>query len=168
MNFFNSAQIHLALNHFPMILSLTGFIILLVARIYSNTTLTKTGFYILLTAAVVCLPAYFSGEGTERIVKNLAGVSKDLIEEHEEMGEKAFILCIVTGMLSLIGILFYSKYARLIHNIIVLVSVLSISVLAWTSHLGGQIRHQELRKDFIPSPEKNRGDIGIEEHEHHD
>jgi len=168
MNFINTAQIHLALNHIPVILSITGFITLLIARFFSNESLTKTSLYILLIAGLLCIPAYFSGEGTERIVKNLPGVSKDLIEEHEEMGEKAFVICQITGLIALLGLLFYSKYSKLILSALLLASAVSTSLLGWTAHLGGQIRHQELRKDFIPVPEKRKMDIGIEEQEEHD
>ena len=39
--------------------------------------------------AVLTIPVFLTGEETEESVEHLAGVSHDLIEEHEELAEKA-------------------------------------------------------------------------------
>ena len=42
----NQAQIHLALTHMPVILSMTGLVILIISLIMKNTVVIKTSFYI--------------------------------------------------------------------------------------------------------------------------
>jgi hypothetical protein len=67
----NQAQIHLALTHMPVILSLTGLVTLVVSLIMKNTVVIKTSFYIFLAAGLLSIPVYFTGEGAEEMVEHL-------------------------------------------------------------------------------------------------
>lgn len=168
MNFMNAARIHMALNHFSVVLTITGFIILMIAMIRSNEALIKTSFYILFFSGILCLPAFFSGEGTEKIILHMPGVSKNLIEAHEDNARIALITSLITAVLSLMGLLFYTKTGKMIKNLVLVAAFVSAAALAWTAHQGGQIRHPELRKDFTGTPVEGKGDAGIEEQEQHD
>lgn len=48
----NSAQMHLALTHVPVILSIAGLIMLTVALLLKNATLTKTSYSVILVAGI--------------------------------------------------------------------------------------------------------------------
>lgn len=168
MNFMNAAQLHLALNHVPVILSITGFIMLMLAMAKSNDMLVKTSFTILVLAGLFCLPVYFSGEGAEEIVENLPGVSEQIIETHEENAKMAFIACLITAGISLVGLMMYAKAGKTIRNLAFVASLASASILGWAAHQGGKIRHTELRKDFVKVTETNSMGAGQEEHEEHD
>ena len=69
----NQAQIHLALTHMPVILSMTGLVILIISLIMKNTVVIKTSFYIFLIAGLFTIPVYFTGEGAEEMVEHLPG-----------------------------------------------------------------------------------------------
>lgn len=168
MNFINAAQLHLAVNHISVILSITGFIMLLIAMLRSQDSLAKTSFYIFLFAGILCLPAFFSGEGAEEIAENLPGVSKNHIDPHEDFAKIALITSLITAALALAGIVFYEKAGKLIRSLVMIASIVSCSSLAWTAHLGGQIRHTELRKDFTTGAGNTETGAGKEEHEEHD
>ena len=52
-----SVQMHLALTHVPVILSLAGLVMLVGAFFMKNNTLTKTSYIVLLISAITTLPA---------------------------------------------------------------------------------------------------------------
>jgi len=73
----NATQIHLALNHIPVLLSITGGLILLFGLIKKNTPVMRTALILLVAAALFTLPVYLTGEGTEEAVEKLPGVSEN-------------------------------------------------------------------------------------------
>ena len=146
----NATQIHLALTHVPVILSMVGLVVLLVSIFRKNNLLTKTAYYLFLFAGLFILPVFFTGEGTEEIVEKLPGVSESLIEEHEDLAKIALALVITGFALSLVGLLFSNKpvFSKVIKLTLLVVALVAAGVLAQTAHLGGQIRHSEIRSGF--------------------
>jgi uncharacterized membrane protein len=146
----NASQIHLALTHVPVILSLVGLVILIVSMLRKSDVLTKTSYYIFLFAGLFALPVFFTGESTEEIVEKIPGVSESIIEEHEGLAKIAMAILIAGIALSLAGLLFYKKvfFSRVIKVVVLVMSLASAGVLAQTAHLGGQIRHSEIRSGF--------------------
>ncbi len=142
----NAAQIHLALNHAPLFLSLIGGITLMIGIIKKNTSFRNFSFVLLAVAALFTLPVYFTGEGTEELVERIPGVNEPAIEAHEEMAKISLIVIAITGLFSLAGLLFRknSGMARVITFIALLLSLVSFGTMAQTAHLGGKIRHSEL------------------------
>ncbi|RYF87517.1 MAG: hypothetical protein EON98_00090 [Chitinophagaceae bacterium] len=145
----NSVQMHLALTHVPVILSLVGLTMLLVAFFIKNTALTKTSYFIILVAGVAALPVFFSGEGTEEAVENLAGISETVIERHEEVAKFAMISIAVAGIMALAALFTfqYKVAARVFKIVLLLLAVISGGLMAQTAHLGGQIRHTEIKSE---------------------
>ena len=143
----NSVQLHLALTHVPVILSLAGLIMLAVTFFIKNPTVTKTSYILLLVAGIAALPVYFTGEGTEEAIENLPGVSESVIEKHEEVAKLAMIAIAAAGLLAL-SALFSSRWqpaARVFKVVVLLLALTSGGLMAQTAHLGGQIRHSEIR-----------------------
>ncbi|MHA4847695.1 DUF2231 domain-containing protein [Flavitalea antarctica] len=143
----NSSQIHLALTHIPVILSLVGFMVLVVALLKRNDILIKTAFYLLLFAGVFAVPVFFSGEGAEETIESLPGMSESVIEKHEEVAKVAFGVVSATAIVSLMGLLLYRQLGirRLIKPFLLILSLATASIMSVVAHLGGQIRHTEIR-----------------------
>lgn len=143
----NSSQIHLALTHVPVILSIVSLAVLIVAMINKNDVLTKTAYYLLFFAGVFAVPVFFTGEGAEEIVEHLPGVSENIIEKHEDLGKVAFGSIGVTAIVSLTGILLYTKseLRRFIKSLVLFLALASSGIMMVTAHLGGQVRHTEMR-----------------------
>jgi len=120
---------------------------LIIALMTKNSTLTKTSYIIILIAGIAALPVFFTGEGTEKAVENAPGVSEGIIERHEEVANLAMISVAAAGVLAL-GALFSVKWiraARVFRVVVLFLAVLSGGLMARTAHLGGQIRHTEIR-----------------------
>lgn len=143
----NSVQMHLALTHVPVILSLVGLIMLIVAFFIKNTTLTKTSYILLLVAGVAALPVFFSGEDAEEAIENLPGVSDAIIERHEEVANLAMIAIAAAGLLALAGLFTFrwQLAARVFKTLVLILAFTAGGLMVQTAHLGGQIRHTEIR-----------------------
>lgn len=144
----NSVQMHLALTHVPVILSFVGLIMLVVAFFIKNSTLTKTAYFLILIAGLSAMPVYFSGEGTEEAIENLPGVSDAVVEKHEEVAKMAMISIAIAGLVALAALFSFRRQAasRVFKIVVLLLAIASGGLMAQTAHLGGQIRHTEIRK----------------------
>lgn len=143
----NAAQIHLALNHAPLFLSIIGGGILILGMIKKNESFKTISLYMLVAAAIFTAPVYLTGEGTEELVEHLPGVNEAAIEKHEDMAKISLIVIIITGIVALIGLLLRKNaaVAKLAFIGAVLLSLASFGTMAQTAHLGGLIRHSELQ-----------------------
>jgi uncharacterized membrane protein len=152
----NAAQIHLALNHAPLFLSIIGGVILILGLIRKNESFKTIALYMLVAAALFTAPVFLTGEGTEELIENLPGVNEGAIEEHEEMAKIAMILIAVTGAVALFG-LFLKKnetISKFVFGAAVILSLASFGTMAQTAHLGGLIRHSELQNGTAGNNEK--------------
>lgn len=152
MKLFDAIQVHLGLNHFPIILSLLATIILAVSMFIKNDSVAKTALWIFVGGGLLSIPVYLSGEGAEEAVEKLAGISEKMIEEHEDLAKWALIACSITGLLSLVGLFTYSKMAGKLKPLILVIAIISSIILMRTGHEGGLIRHSELA---TPAPSIN-------------
>lgn len=157
----NATQLHLALTHVPVVLSIIGLVILIISFFRKNDTLTKTALWILLAAGIFTLPVYFTGEGTEEVVEGLPGVSEAIIERHEEFAKATLVLVSASGLLALAGMVAYAfgKFLMVIKVLTLLLAFVSAGAMAQTAHLGGQIRHSEIRSGAMA---QGQGEAGAE------
>lgn len=146
----NAAQVHLLLNHIPVLGTLFGLILLLIALWRNNPTLSHTALITFIVAAVVVLPVDWSGEGAEEIVEEL-GVSHDLIHTHEEMAELSVGLMLGLGALSIFTLWLtwqMSALSRLFGFLTLFLALITFASMARTAHSGGEIRHPELHQQI--------------------
>lgn len=156
----NSVQMHLALTHVPVILSFVGLVMLVVALLAKNTVLTKTSYYIILIAGVAALPVFFSGEGTEEAVEHAPGVSEAIIERHEDIAKLAMISITIAGISALVALFSFRwfRVARFLRVLVLLLVIISGGLMAQTAHLGGQIRHTEIRNALTAQNGNEQGE----------
>lgn len=120
--------------------------------------------YFMIVAALFTVPVYLTGEGTEKMIEKLPGVSENMIHEHEEMAEIGLIIIIITGIAAL-GALIIKRKTSLLKPALVLCAIFSFAsfgVMAQTAHLGGQIRHIEIRNGASISTQNDNVDNGSE------
>ena len=153
----NAAQIHLALNHAPLFLSIIGGGILILGMIRKNESFKTIALFMLIAAALFTAPVFLTGEGTEELVEKLPGVNEGAIEEHEEMAKISMIIIAVTGIVALIGLLARKNaaVAKLVFLAAAVLSLASFGTMAQTAHLGGLIRHTELQSGAATNEKGN-------------
>jgi len=143
-----SVQIHLALTHVPVILSISGLIMLIVAFFMKNKILTTASYVMILVAGIGAIPVFLTGEGAEEVVEKIPGISEALMERHEEVAKLAMISIAAASFTALAALLASKwKVATQLTRIAVLVfASFSAGLIVQTAHLGGQIRHTEITK----------------------
>ncbi len=142
------AHIHLLLNHFPIIGTFIGTVILAYSLYAKNITITKVGLVVIALMAIIALPAYFSGEEAEEAIEHFKGISKHVIHEHEELAEKGIVLMALLGILALASLYAIKKelaFTKKLVLITLIVSIVTFGLFAKVGNLGGQIRHSEIR-----------------------
>lgn len=159
----NSVQMHLALTHVPVILSLVGLGMLIVSFLTKNSILTKTSYYIIVISGLAALPVFFTGESTEEAVEHLPGVSETIIERHEEVAKMAMVSIVAGGLLALAALISFRWFlaARLLKVGVLVLTFISGGLMIQTAHLGGQIRHPEIRNGMTAANENDRGESQI-------
>lgn len=153
-----AAELHLALNHIPVLGSIFGAALLAYGLWRGQEAVQKASLGLLVVVGAFAVAVYWTGEPAEEIVEGMAGVSHDAIEVHESWGWYAFVASIVTGIASLGALLLARARRELVGWTVQLVLVLSLltsGVMAYTANLGGKIHHPELRADTtaVESPE---------------
>jgi len=143
----NAAHYHLLLNHLPPLGALFGFLLLSAGVARKSGELVRASFVALVLVGLLALPTYFTGEPAEEVVEHAPGVSESVIEPHEESAEASLSTALVLAALSLAGLILYRR--REIPRGFALgtlaLALVVTGMMAWTAHLGGKIRHVEIR-----------------------
>ncbi len=154
---FNGAQLHLLTNHLPVVGSLFATLVLLSGLLLKNSSVRRTGLALLAFAALTTLPAYFSGEPAEEKIEDLPGVSESLIHDHEEAAEATLVVLALTGVVAAGGLALGRMRRESLESkaqwASLALGVVSAGFLANTAHLGGFIRHPEIRPAGLASSE---------------
>ncbi len=141
-------HLHLLLNHFPVIGTIVGIALLLLGFVSKSDAIKRASLAVFFVLALLTIPVYLTGEPAEERVEKSAGVSKALIEEHEDAALPALIAMEVTGFIALVGLFIsfrVSKYANASFAAALILSLLTFGLMARTANLGGQIQHPEIR-----------------------
>jgi putative copper export protein len=144
----NGAQLHLMLNHLPVMGALFSLLLLGWSLIRRSAEVQKLALAVALLAGLSSVPAYLTGEPAEEVIEHTAGVDEAYIEGHESMGKFALWCGVALGVAAGAALAAGVKNPRWLSAgtaITLLASVLVFGVMGYTAHLGGQIRHPEIR-----------------------
>ncbi len=148
----NAALLHLTFNHVPVIGLIFSLAVLIIGRWLRSDTTQRVGLWMLLATALFAIPAFLTGEPAEDIAQKFPGVEKAFIEEHEDAAGMALGSAIAAGLAAVV-VLFVSRKRTIpawgLVTALVL-SLVSAGGMAWTAHLGGLIRHPEIRSATAP------------------
>lgn len=138
------AYLHLLSNHIPILGSLFGVLLLVVALVKPNLHTTLSAYLILLVSGIGGIVAYFTGEPAEESIEHVAGISHKLIHVHEEMAENALIFVFLLTAAAVVGLWAERaqwKSAKKIERFTLVIGIIAFILFAFTGYLGGHIRH---------------------------
>ncbi len=144
----DSAHVHLLLNHLPVIGTLIGLLLLMVAMLRGGEELKKVSLAVFVASAALAIPTYLTGESAEELVEDLAGVSESIIKRHEDAALIALIGVELLGLVALGALALFhrsGRAARMLTNTALALAVVTAGLMARTANIGGQIRHTEIR-----------------------
>ena len=140
-------HLHLIINHVPILGAAFAAVLLLVSLRYGRAILQRTALALLVVVALAGTAAKYSGEPAEDAVRGMPGVTREAIEEHEELAEKSFLAAAVLGVLAL-GVLVRWRTTEIPRSAALAAlagSLVVAGMMGFTGLLGGQIRHTEVR-----------------------
>ena len=142
----NAPQVHLMLNHVPVLGAVFATIMLAAGLLLRRGTLVRFALATIVVISLAAVPAYLSGERSEEAVEHLAGVREQTIEQHEDAALVVMIGLAVLALGSLASLYGYRRIEipRRVATTILLGGLVLSGAMAWMAHLGGQIRHAEL------------------------
>lgn len=152
----NAAHWHLILNHLPVVGSMAAVLLLGWAWIKNTDDLKRVALASLVLVAVVAIPAFLTGEPSERHIKGLQGLSARWMSNHEEMAEVATWVTVAVGGLALAALIVFRKLntlPRWVVGVLLLACLVVCGLMARTANYGGKIRHAEIRDYSVPQAE---------------
>ncbi len=145
-----STQLHLLVSHLPVFGSLLGGLVLAHGMGTKSIQTYIAGYYILLLTSIGSLAAYFSGNMSQEIVKNISDISPILIANHKTFAFLTLVALVILGIVASVA-LFFVYFKGSISNIsntfsllTLFVATISFVLVARTSYLGVKIEHQEI------------------------
>jgi hypothetical protein len=143
----SGVHLHLLVNHAPVFGALFALVLLAASFIWAPDVLRRAALLCLVGTALAAFVADQTGEPAEDAIRGFPGVRREVIHEHEELGEKAWIASGIVGVLAL-GALIRWRRAPLPQGAALgaLAGAAVVSgMMAWTALLGGRVRHTEVR-----------------------
>ena len=144
----NWPYVHTLINHFPIILMVVGTGVLLLALIVRRRGLWLYALATLTLAGVSIYPAYFTGDQAADAVRTTWYIMRPMVEEHDAAAGFALASVLLTGAVSA-----YAWWRMLkrevtalppvwLRAVVAVIAIWSMSVVARTAYLGGQIVHE--------------------------
>lgn len=146
-------HLHLLLNHFPIIGTLFGFLIMAWGLFRKSEAVQHVALAIWFLVAVTNLLVMKSGEEAEEKMEQWPGINEAAIHEHEEAAESANFVMIALGLLSAVALLVRNNLAhyKRLRVVTLVLSVVVLTAMFRTGSLGGKIRHTELENSSATS-----------------
>jgi uncharacterized membrane protein len=143
----NFVHLHLLLNHVPTIGTVIALGLLLLALVQKSEELKRASLAVFFAIALVSLPTYMTGYSAQKALKDRPGVSASLIEQHQSAALLALILMEATGVVAWFGLWQArnrSAAAGWNASVVLLLSVVTIGLMASAANIGGEISHPEI------------------------
>ena len=159
----NVAHLHIAINHFPVILAPVALVMVAVAMWRRSEPVLRSGIVVAWAAGVFALASFLTGDPAADLVMHVEKAQEktldQIVEEHEEAAKWALG---GTVLLAAAGVWAWRRrgLGREVTVSLLVLSAVTSAMLARTALIGGEIRHPEARGGFV-SPATH------EEHEHH-
>lgn len=148
----NAAQLHLVTVHLPVVGTLAALVLMTLALVRDSEVMARTAIGFVVVGTVLAAPAYFSGPDAMEVARRFAPIDDHLVEQHAILAKAAFFASVVVAAIALkVGLESIRSGTGKGARIGLLCATLLIAwLMAWTAHLGGLVRHPEIREPAWP------------------
>jgi len=145
----NWPQIHLMLNHAPVMGVLLALVLLLTGMFRDRSSLKEAAFVTLVLTGALAAIVYYSGDAAGELLGSLPDISRADLLAHSSMALYASAGAVASGILAL-GALVVSRRSSRSGTWFLVLSLLFAAVTAFlmlqTADLGGRMRHPEIQR----------------------
>lgn len=135
-------------NHFPIIGGLLATIVLGYGLVQRNNAVIRLGFGLFVVMSIATAITNQTGEKAEHYLKSINALNEPLLHDHEEAADLANIGMYLTGLLSLLALVWQrAREMRWLPVLILVASLVTFGLMANVGRLGGLIMHKELRTE---------------------
>lgn len=154
--------IHITINHFPIILSVVGTAVLILALFLRRRGLWLYALATLTLAGLSIYPAYLTGDEASDTLRHTWYVVQSAVQEHDEAAGFALWSLLITG-----AVCAYTWWRMMrrepqglppvwLRVVVAVIAIWSLSVVVRTAYLGGLIVHESPRlasppPGFVPT-----------------
>lgn len=140
--------LHTVVNHFPIILSVVGCAVLVLAWITKRRGVWLYAAATLALAGLAAYPAFFSGDQAAHALRGTWYIVSDAVHEHDQAAGFALTFLLLTGAAS--GYLWWRMLRRdvtmlppaWLRAVVTVLALFTLTVVARTAYLGGLIVHE--------------------------
>ena len=142
------AHLHLLLNHVPTIGFGLGLGLFVASLLGKSEDLKRASFVVFFVIALIAIPAYLTGDAASFVLQEEPSVSQDVVAAHQDAAMLALVPMEITGLLAWFALWRFRRW----HLVALLVlSILTIGLMARAATLGGEIRHPEILAEGTPA-----------------
>ncbi len=164
-------DLHLMINHFPIILTLVGTGACLIGAARRMRAIWLYGALTLALAGAAAIPAWISGNQAHVPLENSLGVPEGTVEPHEQLSEAAMWILIPMGVLGAFAWWRGGQEDRRgptpewVKPALLIAAVSGSAIIGYTALLGGRIMHNEKALSALRADSAGRGETRKPERE---
>ncbi len=150
----NLIHLHLLLNHVPTVGTVIALGLFLVSLVGKSDDLKRASLAVFFGIALLSLPTYMTGNAAQAAIKGRQGVSEDLVETHRDAALPALVLMEITGLVAWLGLWQFRRISRPTRwnlSAVLVLSVVTLVLMARAADIGGDIRHPEIASGTVGS-----------------
>jgi uncharacterized membrane protein len=143
----NAFHTHLLLNHFPVALSLVGYIIAFSGTFMGRRDVIKTGMLVLVAMGISSIVTWLSGYVAASDAQTEQWLPGSMVSEHASYATLSLWTSVIVASLAFVqwlGSVRSQAERNFFLKLVFVLGVLHIFLLGYTSFLGAKIRHQEI------------------------
>ena len=146
----NPAYLHLLVNHFPIVLSVVGAAMIVLAIVLRRESLWRFGMGCVALAGLGALAAFFTGQAASHVMRRAWYVQRATIGAHEEAGELALWVILVAAVICAYALWRSTgrpapgatAFPALLRILTVLGALAAAGTAGYAGYLGGKIVHE--------------------------
>ena len=143
----NWAHVHLLLTHIPVIGMPAITVFLIIGKIRGSREIEWTSLQLFVALALLSIAVYVTGSPANHQMRDLPGISRDVIHRHSTAADFAFWSLEAFGALCL-GALYKFRTTETVPpreiEVLLALALEVFLLMSWTANLGGKIRHPEI------------------------
>ncbi len=150
MPFVNVPHLHLLMNHVPTVGIVIGVGLFLLSFVRRSEHLRHVSLEMFFLIALASLPVYLTGLAAQDAILGRPDVSEAAITAHHNGALLAFVFVEITGFVAWLALWQFRRLGRpagWTSPAVLLLSVVTLVLMAGAATVGGEIRHPEIRMD---------------------